>query len=111
MQSLQEHHKQAAVALIYRGHEPDHIRRQLQESKLTQEELDAIMKVVKEHYYANRRQRGVVLAGIGSVILVFGFLITVILHYSGGEIKLVMYGLRTVGALLLLWGMVDIMDW
>jgi len=53
MQSLQqEQHEQAAIALIYRGHEPDHIRRQLQESKLTQEELDAIMKVVKEHYYA-----------------------------------------------------------
>jgi hypothetical protein len=47
MQSLQELHVQAAVALIYRGHEPDHIQRQLQESKLTQEELDAIMKVVK----------------------------------------------------------------
>lgn len=62
-------------------------------------------------YLKKRRHRGFILGGIGSALLVIGFLLTVIFYHSGINFHFVMYGLTSIGAILLMAGMVDVIGW
>jgi hypothetical protein len=58
-----------------------------------------------------RRQRGFILGAAGSAMLLIGFLLTVIFFHSGVNFHFVMYGLTSVGAILLMAGLVEVIGW
>lgn len=100
-----------ARTLLEKGVELDHIRKQTLSSGVSEAETEEIMKTIKFLYYSKRRKRGFRNVFIGSFILVFGFLITLVLFHSNTSINYAMYTLTIAGAILLLWGMADIMGW
>jgi hypothetical protein len=56
--------------------------------------------------FESRRKRGFLLIGVGSFLLIFGFLLTVIMYHNGMPIGLAMYGPTIAGALLVMGGLV-----
>lgn len=94
-----------------KGIEHDHIEINLKEAGASDELVVIIIKQIKELHYLKRRKRGFKLVLFGSLLLVFGFLITLMLFHSGTTINYAMYGLTIAGVILLLWGMIDLMGW
>jgi len=60
--------------------------------------------------FEKKRKRGFLLIGIGSFLLVFGFVLTVIMYHNGMPIELAMYGPTMIGALLLMGGLIYIFE-
>ncbi|HET6993317.1 MAG TPA: hypothetical protein VFJ43_18425, partial [Bacteroidia bacterium] len=94
-----------------KGIENHHIEINLREAGATEEFVVIIIRQLKNLHYLRRKKRGFKLVLWGSVLLVFGCVITLFLFHSGNSINYAMYGLTTAGILFLLWGMIDIMGW
>lgn len=69
---------------------------------------DNLVIELKKIHRAKRRHRGIVLAGIGSFILIFGFILSIILFHAGMSIDIALFGPTSVGAIILIWGMAEI---
>lgn len=69
---------------------------------------DEIVNQVRDVYYAKKRKEGQAKLGIGCVLLVIGFVLTVINYHSNESFTWVMYGFTSAGLLLLFWGLYDI---
>jgi hypothetical protein len=91
--------------------EHHHIEANLKEAGAADEIIVIIIREIKTLHYLKRKKRGFKLVLAGSLLLVFGFIITLILFHSGNSINYAMYGLTIAGIILLLWGMTDIMGW
>jgi hypothetical protein len=87
------------------------IREQLKDDGYPQDEVNLMIRAIKSEDYLKRRKRGIILGVTGSILLVIGFILTVIFYHSGISFNLVMYGMTSLGILLLLAGMVDLMGW
>ncbi|HEX5002035.1 MAG TPA: hypothetical protein VFW78_06035 [Bacteroidia bacterium] len=72
---------------------------------------DTIVGQLKSAHYLRRRKRGFVLTAVGSFMLLTGFLLTVFLFHHNSDFNTVMYGMTSVGVLLLLLGMVLVLGW
>ncbi|HEU4718780.1 MAG TPA: hypothetical protein VFU15_13140 [Bacteroidia bacterium] len=94
-----------------RGVENHHIEENLQKAGATPEMTAHIMKEIKTIDFIRRKKRGFRSVTIGSFLLVFGFLITLLLYHSGSNINYAMYSVTIAGVVMLLWGMIDIMGW
>lgn len=97
--------------MMLRGAEIDEVRVKLLQRNITPSDLDLVINEIRKNYYAKKRRRGTIVVGIGSCLLVFGCIITMVLHAYGYPISYILYGPTSVGILLLLWGMIDIMGW
>lgn len=94
-----------------RGVEHHHIEATLTSKGAHPEAIKEILREIKTMELIRRKKRGFKLVLAGSLFLVFGFLITLALFHTSVSISYSMYGLTTLGVVLLLWGMVDIMGW
>lgn len=67
-----------------------------------------IVDQVRNAYYAKKRKSGLSKLSIGCILLLVGFVLTVINFYSNESFTLVMYGFTSCGLLLLFWGLYDL---
>jgi len=72
---------------------------------------DTIVGQLRSAQHLRRRKRGFILTSIGSLMLLTGFLLTVFLFHHNSDFNAVMYGMTSVGVLLLLLGMVSVLGW
>ena len=67
---------------------------------------ETLNKLKKEHL-EKRRKRGLVFIAIGGICLFSGFLLSAILFHSNSSPAIPLYGMTSVGIVLLLVGMAD----
>jgi hypothetical protein len=91
-------------------HNPDfaYIRESVFEKCNDRELAKEIVDQVRLVYYAKKRKSGLSKLGIGCILLILGFVLTVINYHSNESFSLVMYGFTSLGLLLLFWGLYDI---
>jgi hypothetical protein len=65
-------------------------------------ELVNHLKLIHRH---KERKTGITLVAIGSFLLVFGFIFSIILHKSNMSVDIALFGPTSIGAILLIWGM------
>lgn len=90
--------------------DPDfvHIEKQLSEKTTDHLLVADVLKHLKQVHYAIKRKNGLIKLGFGGLLLVIGFIITVINFRSNESFTFVMYGFTSAGLLLLFWGLYDI---
>ena len=93
------------------GKDADTIRQALSASGADEQTQESIIHQIKTLHYLRRRKRGFMFGAAGSIILIVGFFLTVFLFHQGSSFNLIMYGMTSLGAILLLVGMVDILGW
>lgn len=91
--------------------EHHHIEANLRAAGASPVIIEALLEELKTVNRIRRKKRGIRNVFIGSCLLVFGFLITLILFDSTVSINYAMYGITTFGIVLLFWGMIDLMGW
>lgn len=96
-----------ARQLVERDTDFKHIREMLYERTGDRKLSDEIVDQVRDVYYAKKRKEGLAKLGIGCVLLVIGFVLTVINYHSNESFSLVMYGFTSGGLCLLFWGLYD----
>lgn len=98
-----------AYQLYESGHTSEEILNRFMQRGIDAGIAEEVLSTVKAKRLKIRRGRGLIFAGIGSVVLVSGFLITYILHHFDMETGWALYGLTTAGICLLFIGMVYFM--
>lgn len=68
----------------------------------------AAVDQLKQHHKIKQRKTGIVLAGIGSFLLIFGFILSIILQQANMSIDIALFGPTTIGVVVLIWGMAKI---
>lgn len=68
----------------------------------------AVAKKVIADHYAERRKSGVNILIVGAVVIVSGFLITCINFHANESVTFAMYGLTSIGILIVFWGLYKI---
>lgn len=100
---------QAGLARFISGSEMADIRDHLQQTGADASDVDSVMQQIKKVYYAKRRKRGITIVLIGSLLLVFGCVFALAMHGDTASFRTALYGPCIIGAILVCWGMVDIM--
>ena len=98
------------IQMMRRGLEFESIRETLQ-AKLSESELDSVMKILKDYKHVMRRRRGGMLCIVGSIMLVFGCVFVLAMQDSHGAARMAIYLPSIVGSGLVLWGLVDLLGW
>jgi predicted phage tail protein len=93
------------------GDSQDTILEKLQKLGLDEPTREVIMKEMSSLFLEKKRQNGIRMIIIGALFLVVGFFLTVFLFHANQSIDFVMYGMTTVGASLLLYGLVNVLGW
>ena len=102
---------QLAASLFRQGHSNDqitnHLRNKGIEDNLLQQALHEVQKM-RQH---KRRNAGFIWCGIGTFLLVSGCMLTFVQYSNGQNIRLIMYGLTSIGVIAILKGLVDLFGW
>lgn len=102
---------QIASSLQKQGFNDDQITLQLREQGAPDNLLQEVIQQLKTLRITRKRNTGFACCGIGVALLIIGCMLTILLYGSGGDIKLAMYGLTTIGVIFTLKGLADIMGW
>lgn len=102
---------QLANALYRKGMNDEEVSLLLLEKGAGEAQLREIIQEVKKTRTTRRRNSGFLFCGIGVFLLVIGCLLTLVLFNNGGNIRLVMYGLTTIGLAFTIKGMIDLLGW
>lgn len=102
---------QIASSLQKQGFNDDQITLQLREQGAPDNLLQDVIQQLKTLRITRKRNTGFACCGIGVALLIIGCMLTILLYGSGGDIKLAMYGLTTIGVIFTLKGLADIMGW
>lgn len=102
---------QLARSLYRRGLNDEEVSFQLREKGAAESILDEIITEVKNFRLTRRRKSGFLCCGIGVFLLVAGCMLTILLYSSGGNIRLAMYGLTTLGVGFAIKGLIDLLGW
>lgn len=100
-----------AHSLYRRGFSDEEVRMELQQRGAPGSLLQDIMTQVKQLRSTRRRNTGFFCCGLGVFLLVAGCMLTFFLYNNGGDIRVVMYGLTTLGVGFTLKGMIDLLGW
>jgi len=100
-----------AKKLIEQGKEIESVKKSLALSGADDQTIDTIISQLKSLNFLKRRKRGFILGVTGSMLLLIGFVLTVIFFHAGISIQFVMYTLTSLGAILLVAGLVEIIGW
>lgn len=100
---------QIGIARLLNGSDMADIRQHLITSGADASEVESVMAHIKKLYYAKRRKRGMTTVLIGSLLLVFGCVFALAMHGDSTSFRAALYGPCIIGAVLVCWGMVDIM--
>ena len=68
----------------------------------------AVVKKVKSDHYAKHRKEGLVVLGIGLFVILVGFLITCFNFHSNKSFTMAMYGLTSLGLVIVFVGLYKI---
>lgn len=102
---------QLANSLYKRGFNDTEVSVQLREKGAAESILYDIIQQVKKLRLSRKRKSGFICCGIGVFLLVFGCLFSLFLYQNGGNIRLAMYGLTSLGVIFTLKGLADLMGW
>ncbi|MCU0433352.1 MAG: hypothetical protein MUC87_07870 [Bacteroidia bacterium] len=97
------------LELLGEGENNDAIIAHLHKKGVDEATITALVDLIRKERYAIRRRRGVKLMLAGAVMLLLGFIITLAFVYSDKSIDYVMYGMTTVGIIIFLWGVVEVL--
>ena len=100
-----------ASNLFKEGKDADSVRTELAGAGAAEDVIQSIISQLQSQNFLKRRKRGIAMGVTGSVLLLIGFVLTVIFFHSGVSINYVMYGLTSLGVILLMAGMVDVLGW
>lgn len=98
-----------ALELLRHGRDNQDIKVELLKRNANPHDLEEVMKQVRLIRYRKQRKNGLVFLGIGSFLLVFGFILTAVMFHNNTPFKYVMYSMTTVGIVLILIGLANIM--
>lgn len=101
----------AGYKLLDSGISLSDIRPALESAKLSASEIDDAMPILRKHHYAKRRHRGIINLLIGSLLLVAGCIVAVIMHDNSTGFRIALYTPSLVGTILACWGLIDIVGW
>lgn len=68
-----------------------------------------IISKTKKDYYNKRRKEGTSILGIGLTMILVGFVLTCFNYHTNQSVNFVMYGLTSIGILIVLWGLYKIL--
>ncbi len=97
-----------AKQMVERDPDFTFIRETIFEKCQNRELANEIVDQVRMVYYGKKRKSGMLKLGLGCVLLVVGFALTVFNFYSNESFTFVMYGFTTVGLGFLFWGLYDL---
>lgn len=100
-----------ADSLRKRGHNFEEIKLQLRDKGTPDNIVTETIEKLKALRMDRKRRTGFVCCGIGVFLLVAGCMITFVLFNYGGDIRMVMYSLTSLGVLFTMKGLVDLMGW
>jgi hypothetical protein len=111
---MAEHHipdglMHEAYQLFEGGHTTEEVRSRFLSRGFEAALVDELVATVKAVRFKKRRARGLVFSGIGAVLLVMAFVLTYILHQSGIDTDMALYGMTTLGITFLFIGMISFM--
>jgi len=84
------------------------IENQLKQKTEDEANIADIIKRLKKLRHAVKTKNGLTKLGIGALFLVVGFLITCINFHNNQSFTFVMYGFTSIGLVLMLWGLYEI---
>lgn len=89
----------------------DQITLQLKEKGAPETLLQEAINYLRQLRIMRKRNSGFACCGIGVTLLIVGCIITIMMYNSGGDIKLAMYGLTTLGIGFTIKGLIDLLGW
>ena len=102
---------QLAINLYKQGNTIEEITAQLRIKGATENLLQQALGEIKKLRITKRRNNGFIWCGIGSFLLVAGCMLTFVLHSNGQSIRFAMYGLTTIGVIVIMKGLIDVFGW
>lgn len=88
----------------------DKIELQLRDKTSDTALVAQVIDQLKKDRNAAKLSNGLIKLGIGSMLLVSSFVITCINYHSNQPFAVVMYGFTTVGLVLIVWGLFDLLN-
>jgi hypothetical protein len=70
----------------------------------------SVISIVKTKHYRQRTKEGTTILCAGLVMILAGFVITCFNYHSNQSVTLAMYGLTSLGILIVFWGLYKIMS-
>jgi hypothetical protein len=96
----------SAQSWLAEGKSFDEIQSMLNDTGLSAEDVDSVMKQVKDQRYESQRRRGLPLIGIGAMLCVLGCVVTILTSDTGGAgFHFALYGMTGVGATTIMGGL------
>ena len=102
-------HLHYAQSLWENGHTHDRIILELHKRGLQHERMEEVTQHLKKLRYAKRRSRGINMLAAGCACLLLGFVFSLMLSNSGSLYQYSLYGLTTLGTIILVAGMADVL--
>ncbi len=99
-----------ALQLHKEGYPVKTIHQLLQKEGLKEELLVEAMCRIKLLVYKKRKTRGVQLMVAGGVLLIAGFVMTVLMFHQNVNFDMIMYGFTSVGTILLGYGAYEMLQ-
>ncbi len=100
-----------AINLFRQGHSADEITTRLRNKGAEDNLLQQALAEIKRLRITRQRNNGFIWCSIGTVLLVTGCLLTIMLHINGQNIRLVMYSLTSIGIIIIMKGLKDVFGW
>jgi hypothetical protein len=101
-ETLRDHVK----ALIEKGHNKAEIESMLAADGHDSSAVNVLISTLKKEFNAKRSSQGIMLITVGSAICLVGFLMSVVCYNDPGMLQLSLYGITTLGLLLVFAGFV-----
>jgi hypothetical protein len=87
----------------------DKIKKELELKSNDIELNEKVFVQFKKEFYAHKRKDGLSKIGLGSLIILTGFLITCLNFHANESFNFAMYGLTTIGICIVFWGFYKIL--
>lgn len=84
---------------------------ELNKLELTEEKTQLFLKSIYDLRHKKNQKNGLILLAAGCLTLISGFLLTLFLFYQNQSIHYVMYGLTTIGIILIFAGVIKCLGW
>lgn len=96
----------SAQSWLAEGKSFDEIQALLNDTGLSAEDVDSVMKQVKDQRYESQRRKGLPLIGIGAMLCVLGCVVTILTTDAGGAgFHFALYGMTGLGATTIMGGL------
>jgi hypothetical protein len=101
-------HFDTVKSMMDNGTAASEIEKELAAKGLDQQHISDLIQRGKKWQGAKRTRKGSLLVLVGVITLGIGFLSCLVVHYTGGEIGLPLYGITILGLLIVFSGLIFI---